>query len=207
MNRTTNNQFQTIFFTGLTFELLPESKKESEISLTDAPPQESYFNENHKSFAYGKWLYDTPGVIHNEQIINLLTSDELLYTIPKETLWPRVFYMIPGQTLFLSGLGRIDYIGGASRMRLAVYASNALSILIVSTKKADEIYRECLGTELLNVPRGDEKRLQQWPQLERHEEKISVGNYNDNFAVSICGEPFCKQSNKEFVHQHFYFFM
>lgn len=175
---------------------MPESKTENEIHLTDAVPNEKYFNENHKAFTHGKWLYDTPGVIHNEQIINLLTSDELLYTIPKETLWPRVFYMLPGQTLFLSGLGRIDYIGGASQMRLAVYASNALSILIVNTKKADEIYHECLGTELLNVPRGDEKRLQEWPHLERHEEKISLGNYNDTFDVSIGGESFFNQFNR-----------
>lgn len=95
--------------------------------------------------------------------------------------------MTPNQTLFLSGLGRIDYIGGASRMRLAVYASEKLSILIVNTEKADEIYQEFLGTELLNVPRGDEKRLQEWPQLIRHEEKISVGNYHNKFDVSICG--------------------
>lgn len=177
-----------VIISGLTFDLLPESKTENEIQLTDAPPHEKYFNENHKAFKYGKWLYDTPGVIQNEQIINLLTSEELLYTIPKETLWPRVFYMLPGQTLFLSGLGRVDYIGGASQMRLAVYASDKLSLLIVNTEKAAEIYRECLGTELLNVPRGDEKRLQEWPQLIRHEEKISLGNYYHKQDVSVCGE-------------------
>lgn len=175
------------FLTGQTFEFLPESKRESEVHLTDAPPDEKYFNENHKTFKYSKWLYDTPGVIQDDQIINLLTSEELLHTIPKTTLWPRVFYMIPNQTLFLSGLGRIDYIGGASRMRLAVFASDKLSILIVNTEKADEIYQEFLGTDLLNVPRGNEKRLQEWPNLKRHDEKISIGNYHHKFDISLCG--------------------
>lgn len=175
---------------GLTYELLPESKAENEIQLTDAPPHEKYFNENHKSFKYGKWLYDTPGVIQNEQTINLLTSEELLYTIPKETLWPRVFYMLPGQSLFLSGLGRVDYIGGASEMRLAVYASDQLSIMIVNTNRADELYQICLGTELLNVPRGDDKRIQEFPPLVRHTEKISIGNYYSTWNTSVCGEYF-----------------
>lgn len=167
---------------------MPESKVESEIQLTDAAPIDRYFNENHKSFKYGKWLHDTPGVIQNEQIINLLTSEELLHVIPKQTLWPRAFYMLPGQTLFLSGLGRIDYIGGTSEMRLSVFASNKLSLLIVNTEKAEEIYQRCLGTELMNVPRGDKQRLENWPPLVRHEEKISVGNYNEMEKTSVCGE-------------------
>lgn len=188
MTPTKNHLIHLPTSAGLTYELLPESKIESEVQLTDAPPFEKYFNKNHKSFKYGKWLYDTPGVIQNEQIINFLTSEELFNTIPKETLWPRVFYMFPGQTLFLSGLGRIDYIGGASEMRLAVYASAKLSILIVNTEKADEIYKECLGTELLNVPRGDQKRIQDWPMLSRQEQKISIGNYSNMSHVSACGK-------------------
>lgn len=171
----------------MTFEYLPESKFETEVQLTDAAPVEKYFNENTKAFKSGKWLYDTPGVIQNDQTINLLTSEELLYMIPKQTLWPRSFYVLPGQTLFLAGLGRIDYIGGASSLRLSVYASEKLSILIVNTEKADEIYQASLGSELINVPRGDEKRIQDWPPLVRMEDKISIGNYYDKDKVSICG--------------------
>lgn len=170
--------------------MLPESKIESEIQMTDAPPKEQWYNENHKLFKYSKWLYDTPGVIQNDQTINLMTSEELLYTIPKETLWPRAFYMLPGQTLFLAGLGRIDYIGGASQMRLSLFASEKLSILITSTEKADEIYQQCLGTELINVPRGDQKRIEDWPPLVRRDEKISIGNYDNTSHVSVCGNFF-----------------
>lgn len=157
--------------------------------MTDAPPKEEWYNENHKLFKSSKWLYDTPGVIQNDQIINLLTSEELMYTIPKETLWPRAFYMWPGQTLFLAGLGRIDFLAGASSARLSVFASDKLSILITTTEKADEIYQQCLGTELINVPRGDRKRIEDWPPLKRHDEKISVGNYNNKFT-SVCGKYF-----------------
>lgn len=173
---------------GQTFEALPESKIESAVHLTDAPPYEKYFNENSKIFKQSKWLYDTPGVIQEEQTINLLTSAELLHVIPKKTLWPRVFYVHPGQTLFLSGLGRVDYLGGSSEMRLSVFASDELSLLIVRTEKADEIYKELVGTELINVPKGDKQRLQDWPSLKRRTEKISVGNYTHTEKISVCGK-------------------
>lgn len=138
----------------------------------------------------------------------MLTSEELIYTIPKQTLWPRVFYLYPDQTLFLSGLGRIDYTGGASELRLAVYASDKLSILITNTNKADEIYKACLGTELLNVPRGNEKRLQEFPALERHPEKISIGNYSVFRKISVCGKYFFFRSFtlvENHVNLHFFF--
>lgn len=172
----------------MSYQLIPEAKVENEVPLTDAPPYEKWFNERHGAFRYSKWLYDTPGVIQNEQIINFLTSEELLLALPKKTLWPRVFYILPGQTLFLSGLGRIDYIGGASEMRLSVFASEKLSILITNTEKADHIFQQCLGTELINVPRGDTKRIQDFPPLVRHKEKISVSNPHSTRKISICGE-------------------
>lgn len=181
-----------VFLTGLSFEVLPESKIESEIPLTDAPPYEQWFNEKHGAFKQSKWLFDTPGVIQNEQIINLLTSEELLYTLPKTTLWPRVFYLFPGQTVFLAGIGRVDYIGGANDIRLAVFASEKLSVLITSTEMADTIYKECLGTELMNVPRGNAERIKDFPPLVRKAEKISFGNYNNTQWISAGGK---------FVHQ------
>lgn len=155
--------------------------------MTDAPSTEKYFNENHKTFSGSKWFYDTPGVIHNEQIINMLTSEELLYTIPKQTLWPRSFYIESGNTVFISGIGRIDYIGGATKIRAAIFASEKLSIFIVNTDKADELYQQFLGTEVLNVPRGDAKRMETWPKLKRCEERISVANYYNEEDVSVCG--------------------
>lgn len=167
---------------------MKESKVESEIQLTDAPEREKYFNENHKLFKNGKWLYDTPGIIQPEQIINSLTSEELLLTIPKDVLLPRVFYVQPGQTLFVSGIGRVDYVSGSLRIRLAVFASKNLTTLLVNTEKANEIYEECLGSEILNVPRGDANRLKEWPGLMRCDDQISVSNYYESDKTSVCGK-------------------
>lgn len=127
-------------------------------------------------------------MIQDDQVINMLTTEELLLTIPKSALWPRVFHMAPGHSLFLSGLGRIDYTSGAKSVQLAVFASKLLSILVVETDKADEVYEQCLGTEILNVPRGNEMRLKEWPGLTRCDEPISVSNYYESNKISVCGK-------------------
>lgn len=146
-----------------------------------------FVNEKNKDYAKSKWFFDTPGVVQNDQIINLLTTDELLDVVPKKVMWPRVLLMKPGHSLFLAGLGRVDFVGGADNIRLSVYASDRLPLLIVNTEKADQVYRECLGTRLLSVPRGDADRMAKWPTLERCENPISVSNCEWEHK-SVCGK-------------------
>lgn len=109
-----------------------------------------------------------------------------------------------GQSLFLAGLGRIDFIGGSERLRLAVYASDKLPILIANTEKADEVYRNCLGSELLCVPRGDDERLQKWPSLVRSDNKISVSGYESE-NKSVCGTyKYLFKESLDFVKKKFF---
>lgn len=150
------------------------------------PPPELFINDKHKDYVNSKWFYDTPGVVQSDQIIDLLTAQELLDVMPKKVLWPRVFLMRPNHSLFLAGLGRIDLIGGSDEVRLAVYASDKLPIVITHTDKAEEVYQDCMGTELFRVPRGDEDRLERWPGLKRTEKPISVSNYESG-QKSVCG--------------------
>lgn len=123
-------------------------------------------NEKSEDFINSKWCYDTPGVVQPEQITNLLTTDELLLTLPKQMIRPRAYLMKTGLTLFLAGLGRLDYIEGPESTRVLLYASPNLPTLICDTVNADEVYRSLLGTEYLRVPRADPERLAKWPPLQ-----------------------------------------
>lgn len=169
---------------GLTFT--PHRDEEINAFGMGAPAHDVFVNEKHKDYVDSKWLYDTPGVVQNDQIINLLTTEELLDVVPKKVLWPRVFLIKPGDSLFLAGLGRVDYLGGANRLRLSVYASDRLPILIVDTMHADQVYEECLGSKLMSVPRGDAERMAKWPALQRCEDKIAVSGYESEHK-SVCG--------------------
>jgi len=44
------------------------------------------------------------------QVINLLTQSELSVVLSNKLLQPRTFMVKPTQSLFVSGLGRIDYV-------------------------------------------------------------------------------------------------
>lgn len=133
---------------------------------------------------HSKWCFDTPGVVHDESILNLLTTEELILTLPKKMILPRTFLMKPGMSLFLAGVGRVDYLNGIDFIRITVYASSELPITIVNTADADKVYSDMLGTEMMGVPVGDEERLKNWPGLSPSDIFTFRG---EGAKVSTCG--------------------
>ncbi|ERL87636.1 hypothetical protein D910_05027 [Dendroctonus ponderosae] len=123
-------------------------------------------NEELPEFVHGKWCYDTPGVMHPDQILHLLTTEELVRTLPKELIRPETFCVKPGSSLFIAGLARLDYVNGRNSVRLTVFRANTLPITICKTTEADRLYEELLGTELLAVPILKSDRKEKWPGLE-----------------------------------------
>lgn len=73
--------------------------------------------ENSEEYALSRWCFDTPGVIQPDQIIHLLTIEELLAAIPKEIIRPETFCVRPGTSLFIAGLARLDYLEGPGSIR------------------------------------------------------------------------------------------
>ena len=148
------------------------------------PNQVFAINEEAKEYAQSKWCFDTPGVVQPEQVLNLLTTEELLLTIPKQMIKPRTYIFKPNMTLFLAGLGRLDYIEGCSAT-ITVYAAATLPVLIVKSEVANEVYSELLGSSFLAVPTGDEDRLKKWPTL-KSADLITVTGGGTN--ISCCGK-------------------
>lgn len=107
-------------------------------------------------------------------------------TLPKEMMRARAFLMKPNFSLFLAGLGRIDYIKGPDYFRSIVFASLELPVSIIETKYADEFYEEFLGSEVLGVPMLEsDERLSIWPKLEASDEFTIVGQDKHVTACDI----------------------
>jgi nitric oxide-associated protein 1 len=184
---TRNPKYATLIgHIGRTFDAKEEIVNDQfSMSVRASNPLVLALNEKDKLYVNSKWCYDTPGVVQPNQILNLLTTEELLLTIPKQTIRPRVVLVKRGMSLFLAGLGRIDYEDGLESIRLIVYASPNLPITICGTADADEVYEEFLGTEVLGVPCGSEERLSIWPKLESPGTIVVT---SDVFkAISCCG--------------------
>jgi len=83
--------------------------------------------------------------------------------------------MKPNLSLFLAGLGRLDYVSGPASTRVIVYASMELPVSICKTEDADEFYENFLGSEVLGVPiDSGEERLAKWPKLEAAYDEIKI---------------------------------
>ena len=101
--------------------------------------------------AHRYWLHDTPGAINKQQLINLLTPNELKVVLSTKALKPRTVILKPGQTLFLGGLARLDYAVGKMSVYFTVFASGQLPLHTTSTAKANRLYTKHAGEELLKV--------------------------------------------------------
>ena len=123
------------------------------------------FSEEHPAFENASYLYDTPGTIFEDQIISLLTTEELLKTLPRKTIRPRTFTLEPFQTLFLAGLARLDLLHSKDSIMVTVFASDYLPVHIVDLEQASRFYDFYLRTDMLGVPVGHEKRIESWPSL------------------------------------------
>lgn len=103
-------------------------------------------------------LFDTPGIINRDQIVHMVTPEDLKLISPEKRINPKVFQLNDQQTLFLGGMGRIDFVRG-DRQPFVVYASNRIHIHRTKLEKADELYKNHLGTEILSPPHGENSKL------------------------------------------------
>ncbi|XP_025423199.1 nitric oxide-associated protein 1 [Sipha flava] len=132
-------------------------------------------DENDPQFKFSKWVFDTPGVVHPDQSINLLTTEELMMTLPTTVMEPRTFNLRTMQTLFVGGLGRIDCLKTSEKfVRFTVFSASTLPITVCDFNDADEIYKKLLGTHLFAVPCGGKKRLEKWPGLSCYKKPIQL---------------------------------
>jgi len=101
---------------GRTFEVQKDGTEKLDPFAVRAEkvPGESnnFFNPNNKQFKDSKWCFDTPGTVNHDQILSLLTLEELMLTVPNKLVQPRTILFRPGTSYFLGGLARIDYLQG-----------------------------------------------------------------------------------------------
>uniref|UniRef100_K7F4Z0 Nitric oxide associated 1 n=2 Tax=Pelodiscus sinensis TaxID=13735 RepID=K7F4Z0_PELSI len=112
-----------------------------------------------------RWFFDTPGIVKENCVLNLLSEKEVKIVLPTHAIVPRTFVLKPGMVLFLGALGRIDYLQGAKSSWFSVVASNLLPVHVTTLEKADGIYQKHAGDTLLKVPTGGEERMREFPPL------------------------------------------
>ncbi|XP_064630027.1 nitric oxide-associated protein 1-like [Lineus longissimus] len=167
---------------GLHPSLVSFSMKDEELTPSeydqDKLQQQLLRKRTEELYETSKWCFDTPGVIQPNQVINYLTQRELSNLIlSKSLLIPRTFILHPGKTLFVGGLGRIDYLEGITYILLTVHS--ALPALFVSTDKANTFYEENVDTGQFKVPVRKSDRL---PPLTGQDFDVTGINWKESAA-------------------------
>ena len=122
--------------------------------------------------SWGKHCHDTPGTVSQDQIINMLTSQEVGRVLPVSPVRPRTLLIKTGQTLLLGGLARLDLLTASSDIhpvRLTVFCSDQLPINIVKTDGVDNFLAVAINRQLLAVP---EVARPEMPQLAGEELEV-----------------------------------
>lgn len=144
--------------------------------------KKSVLDESKPEYSQSRWCYDTPGTIQRDQILDLLTTDELMLTLPQQIISPRTFILKSKQSVFVAGMGRLDYLEGEYYIRCTLFASKELPITICNTAYADQIYEQLLDSEAFVVPANDSERLKVWPKLESKELEVVTGVKGESVA-------------------------
>lgn len=84
-------------------------------------------------------LYDTPGIINENQMTHMIPTNTLKAIIPQSELHPMVYQLNPQQTLYISGLARLDFIKG-QQANFITYFSKNLKIHRTKLEKANALY-------------------------------------------------------------------
>lgn len=113
----------------------------------------------------GHHLVDTPGIIHQHQMAHVLPATALKLVSPQKEIKPRTYQLSDGQTIFLGGIGRFDYLKGP-KVGVVAYFDNNLTLHRTKLSNAEHFYQKHLG-ELLVPPTAKDK--DQIPPLERFE--------------------------------------
>lgn len=146
---------------SLSFGEDTEEGVKQNLSLDSSTDAELTYNE----IKDAHWLYDTPGIMKEHDVLSLLNEQEVKLVVPTHAITPRTYLMNPGMVLFLGALARIDYLEGKSSCWLTVVASSHIPIHITNLDKADAVYQKHAGNILLAVPSGGEERMKTFPPL------------------------------------------
>lgn len=141
---------------------------------------------NDREYKDSRWFYDTPGVVQPDQIIDLLTTEELVRVLPRTPIHHRVYILHVGETVFIAGLARLDFLqGDCEAMRVVIFKTDSLPVTICETVHADSIYNDYLGTKMLAVPSGGPQRLSVWPELQPADDIILKGVSENECCADI----------------------
>ncbi len=129
----------------------------------------------------GKSIVDTPGIVYDWRMSEIIPRKDLAVLLPDKPLKPMTYQLNPGQTLFFGALARFDFIEG-ERQSFTAQVSGGLTIHRTKLERADELYAQHRG-EMLTPPSRED--LDSFPTWTRHRLRIPPNAEQDVFVSGL----------------------
>jgi ribosome biogenesis GTPase YqeH len=100
-------------------------------------------------------IIDTPGIPNRKQATYYLDHENLQLMMPKKYLKPRIFQLMPGQTLFIGGFGYLQFLSG-EKTSFVINIPQALPVHRTKNEAAAEFFAKH-GDDILKVPNEAER--------------------------------------------------
>src|SRR5690625_588210 len=113
-------------------------------------------------------------IFNSEQMAHYVSNKDLKLITPRKEVKARNYQLNSGQTLFIGGLGRFDFIKG-DKETFVCYFSNEVPIHRTKLENVDNLYENNIGN-LLSPP--NKETLETLPEMTENTFKISPGQYD-----------------------------
>eukprot|EP00117_Sycon_ciliatum_P019107 scpid12872/ scgid17438/ Nitric oxide-associated protein 1 len=174
------------------FSQLEKMSAEGEIETSPVDPDErmDLIGIDYEDDASKKYLYDTPGLVHKDQTSNYLDPEEIHRVVSSKPLKPLILFLRPGQTIFIGGLGRLDFLQGDCMAYFTVFASNLMPVNLCEMWEADGTYERMKGSKAMAVPLGGPDRFRKFPDMQGKEivvNGLGMGRASRDVVLSSAG--------------------
>jgi 30S ribosome assembly GTPase len=129
----------------------------------------------------GRSIIDTPGIVYESRLTELVSRHDLGVIMPDKPLKPMTYQLNAQQTLFFGAMARFDFVEG-DHQPFTAYVSSGLNIHRTKLERADELYAEHRGT-LLSPP--SVAGLDDLPAWTKHRLNIKQGKAQDIFISGL----------------------
>lgn len=137
-------------------------------------------------------LIDTPGIVYPHRMTERLPANELSKVVPDLAIKPKVYQLNAGQTLFLGGLVRFDFVAG-ERQSFSCFVSNALNIHRTRQENAERIYAQHRGG-MLSPPDAD--TMNEFDAFDKWQRHTFTIRQNEQLDVGISGVGWIRSHTK-----------
>jgi hypothetical protein len=136
----------------------------------------------------GKMLYDTPGLLVNGTLTQLLTPEELKMVVPKKKVEPITFRVASGKCVLVGGLAKIEVVGDSKPFLFTFFCANDIKLHPTDSTRADDYIAKHIGTLLTPPLEPGPERLEQLGEFESHVVEIEGAGWKEAAAdISLCG--------------------